>query len=331
MCSRTFLYNYIYDFQFSPELLRIPEVDYMKERYYKGICVKFKIQNSKQFCRTELLTFTEATIIAPLTIIVTTFFPTFAYLTYCCIKFYGWKNWVSGVLDNPTYYIFSIFTNISFYESTEPGTFSTLSSSTHKNSSNCFWNKNPHLKENLKKSLIDIPTLIIHHSASESSNSSFSEGIVDGVEQENEIDVYEDDETLKKEDSSKGKTTSEEVGNVGNDQRSPTFSFYQSNILYILFLLGFASCIILDVLVQFGRKGWRIKSISSITRWAVAILLINVVLWVDFMIGTTKRKKVLEPNNQESSWLNDLISFSSNSLVCVFLLPFFLCRKIFVR
>ena len=167
ICFRTLLYNYIYDFHFSPELFGIPEVAYMKERYYKGICEKFKIQNSKQFCRTELLTFTQATIIAPVTSIAINFFPTFAYLTYCSIKFYGWKNWLSGVLDNPTYYIFSFFTNISFYEFKELQTSSNPSSAALNNSNDCFWNKNQDLKENLKKSLVDIPTLIIHHSASD--------------------------------------------------------------------------------------------------------------------------------------------------------------------
>ena len=122
-----------------------------------------------------------------------------------------------------------------------------------------------------------------------------------------------------------------EVENLDSKQRSPAFSFYQSNILYILFFLGFASCIILDVLVQFERKGWRIESISPMTRWAVAILLVNIGLWVDFMIGRTKRKETFGSNDEESSWLIDLISFSSNSLVCIILLPFFLCRKLFTR
>ena len=162
---RSFLYNYIYEVQFSPELLAIPEVDFMKERYYKGICVQFEIKNPKEFCRTELMTFTEATIYAPVTIIVMIFFPTFSYLTYCSIKFYGWKNWVSGVLDNPTYYIFSIFTNISFYEYMEPEPPSSLSSlaTSKKKTSKCFWDKNPALRDQLKKSLVDVPTLIIHH------------------------------------------------------------------------------------------------------------------------------------------------------------------------
>ena len=123
---------------------------------------------------------------------------------------------------------------------------------------------------------------------------------------------------------------SKDVGGVGIEQRSPKFSFHQSNMLYILFLLGFASCIILDVLVQFHRKKWSILYISPITRWAVALLLVNVGLWVDFMIGT-KKKQILESNNQESNWLHDLTKFSSNSLVCIVLLPFFLCRKMFSR
>ena len=69
------------------------------------------------------------------------------------------------------------------------------------------------------------------------------------------IDVLEDD--ISSTDSSNlniGKeeaSISKDVGGVGIEQRSPKFSFHQSNMLYILFLLGFASCIILDVLVQF--------------------------------------------------------------------------------
>ena len=154
------------------------------------------------------------------------------------------------------------------------------------------------------------------------------------MESENKVDVLEDD--IKSTDSSNlniGKeeaSISKNVGGVGIEQRSPKFSFHQSNMLYILFLLGFASCIILDVLVQFHRKQWSILYINPITRWAVTLLLVNVGLWVDFMIGT-KKKQILESNNQESNWLHDLTKFSSNSLVCIVLLPFFLCRKMFSR
>ena len=132
----------------------------MKERYYKGICVKYSVR-SRFFCFTEMMTFTEATFYAPMTIVVLIFFPTFAYLNYCSIKFYGWKHWVSGVLDNPTYYIFSIFTNISFYEYKEPDATSLAPS---PNNSKDFWEKNPDFKKNLKKSLIDTPTILIHYS-----------------------------------------------------------------------------------------------------------------------------------------------------------------------
>ena len=215
-------------------------------------------------------------------------------------------------------------------------------------------NENPNLKDNLRKSLIDIPTLIIHHSASnegkENSSILFCLNNIDiqiveniaVVEMECEIDVLEDDKTKKAENfvnlnisseknSLEEKRSPREDEKVIVNQRSPTFSFYQSNILYTLFLLGYATCIILDVLVQLARKGWTTKSISKITQWAVAILLVNIGLWVDFIIGIAKKKNTLETNNQGSSWLNELISFSSNSLVCIVLLPFFLCRRIFTR
>ena len=166
------------------------------------------------------------------------------------------------------------------------------------------------MDEDLKKSLIDVPTLIIpsYHT-----------------------NRNEDDILKQRKDSIEVEQTPEEIEKLDSKHRSPTFSFYQSNILYILFFLGFASCIIFDVLVQFERKGWKIESIAPITKWAVAILLVNIGLWVDFMISRTKGKKILGSNIEESSWLNDLVSFSSNSLVCFVLLPFFLCRKIFTR
>ena len=285
----------------------------MKERYYMGICVQFKIKDPEQFCKTELMTFTEATIYGPITIIVLTFFPTFAYLTYCCIKFYGLKNWLSEVLDNPTYYIFSMFTNISFYESKEPDRKSTKTTAAPNKTIHCFGIKN--MDEDLKRSLIDVPTLIMHKTIRNED---------DTLEMRNEIDVLEV-YSLEVEQIPK------EPENVDSKQRSLAFSFYQSNMLYILFFLGFASCIILDVLVQFEKGGWSMESIAPITRWAVAVLLVNIGLWVDFMIGRTKRRNAVGPNIEESSWLNDLISFSSNSLVCIGLLPFFLCRKVVTR
>ena len=127
-----------------------------------GICAKFKIKNPEQFCGTELLTFTEATIYAPITIIILTFVPHYAYLTFCSIKFYGWRNWVSGVLDNPIYYIFSMFTNISFYEYAESETTSTLPSLLPNRTTAFFGKRN--IEEKLKKSLIDVPTLIVNYS-----------------------------------------------------------------------------------------------------------------------------------------------------------------------
>ena len=280
-----------------------------------GICVQFKIKNPEQFCKTELMTFTETTIYGPISIIVFTFFPHYAYLTYCCIKFYGLKNWITGVLDNPIYYIFSMFTNISFYEYAEPETTSTQASLAPNKTIYCLGNIN--LDEDLKKSLIDVPTLIIpsYHTIRNED---------DTLKQKKDLNVLEMD-------SFEVEPTPKEIDKLDSKHRSPTFSFYQSNTLYILFVLGFASCLIFDVLVQFERKGWKIESIAPVTKWAVAILLVNIGLWVDFMIGRTKRKKILGSNSEESSWLNDLVSFSSNSLVCLILLPFFLCRKIFTR
>ena len=63
----------------------------------------------------EVLTFTEATLIAPLILIAFLYLPTIIYVTKISINFYGWKNWMTSILNDPVYFIFPILTSMSFY------------------------------------------------------------------------------------------------------------------------------------------------------------------------------------------------------------------------
>ena len=75
------------------------------------------VYKQTKFCRDiEFLTFTEASLIAPLTLLTLLYLPTILYVTVSSIKFYGWANWATSVLDDPVHFIFPIFTNISFYK-----------------------------------------------------------------------------------------------------------------------------------------------------------------------------------------------------------------------
>ena len=64
----------------------------------------------------DLLSFTEASLIAPLTLLVLLSLPTIIYVSHSSIKFYGWNSWTNSILDDPIHFIFPIFTSISFYK-----------------------------------------------------------------------------------------------------------------------------------------------------------------------------------------------------------------------
>ena len=86
---------------------------YMYDHCFKGLCAP--PQRPTEFCNTEFLSFTVDSLVAPLVLVFTLFLPTFIYITYLSVNFYGWQKFVSGFLDDPIYFIFPFFTNISFY------------------------------------------------------------------------------------------------------------------------------------------------------------------------------------------------------------------------
>ena len=81
---KSFLYNYIYEYQFNNLKLSEmpPDFQLMVETYYKGLCVQSSHQTEKQFCYTETLSFTQATIYAPMIILMLTYLPTILYAGY---------------------------------------------------------------------------------------------------------------------------------------------------------------------------------------------------------------------------------------------------------
>ena len=61
------------------------------------------------------LTFTEATVYAPLILISILYLPTMIYIIFISIRFYGFKKWISEIINEPVYFIFPILTSLSFY------------------------------------------------------------------------------------------------------------------------------------------------------------------------------------------------------------------------
>ena len=62
-----------------------------------------------------LITFTDATVYAPLILIAMLYLPTIIYTIVLGIQFHGWKNWIFQTLNDPVYFIFPVLTSISFY------------------------------------------------------------------------------------------------------------------------------------------------------------------------------------------------------------------------
>ena len=55
------------------------------------------------------------------------------------------------------------------------------------------------------------------------------------------------------------------------------------------------------------------------------VLLINLILWVDFVWTILRQRD--EGDGQEGGFLSDLVTYSSNSLCCVLLVPLSVLRK----
>ena len=73
--------------------------------------------NPYYFCTVrDLLTFTEATVYAPLILMFILYLPTITYISFISIRFYGFKNWIKEIINDPVYFIFPILTSMSFYE-----------------------------------------------------------------------------------------------------------------------------------------------------------------------------------------------------------------------
>ena len=61
------------------------------------------------------MSFTKATVYAPIILISLLYLPTTFYTIVVGIKFYGVRNWIFETLNNPVYFIFPILTSMSFY------------------------------------------------------------------------------------------------------------------------------------------------------------------------------------------------------------------------
>ena len=162
---------------------------------------------------------------------------------------------MSGILDNPIYFIFTMITNISFYETIQVDGSSGIE-----------------MQEVKKKSYSNRTTQQMNDEEA-LETASTSDNQYRGGAVENELGQDEDSDSGHHEDYIKEQVDiinenapgdevyaiSEEFVGGGEEPIEPpdkmtmTFSYHQSNVLYILFLLGFGTSLALDIVFQMHR------------------------------------------------------------------------------
>ena len=78
------MYNYIYEYQFLHGMPDVPEIQFLMDRYYKGLCLEN--QRPEYFCFDEPLSFNQASLIAPVFLIFFLHLPTIVYVTFTSIR-----------------------------------------------------------------------------------------------------------------------------------------------------------------------------------------------------------------------------------------------------
>ena len=91
--------------------------------YYRGLCWPLVIYSNAtytektRFCKSagpEILTFTQATLYAPLFLISMVFLPSILYILIVNINIFGFKKFLERFFENPLLFIFPLFTSFSF-------------------------------------------------------------------------------------------------------------------------------------------------------------------------------------------------------------------------
>ena len=188
----------------------------------------------------NVLSFTEATVYAPLILIIILYLPTMIYIVFISIRFYGLQNWINQIIYDPVYFLFPILTSLSFYEKSKLN-----DQETHDKNEELSVLQNVSLNNSQKvKTAEQHGNMVKHMKISEiqyqsSENSTCKNRDEDGIV------------TVK----ATRKTTNEITVAVVNITKKieMKFSVRQSNILYLLFCMSTSLCILGDLWHQSKR------------------------------------------------------------------------------
>ena len=100
----------------------------------------------------------------------------------------------------------------------------------------------------------------------------------------------------------------------------PNFSFIQSNVLYLLFILGFFACFGGDLLMQLAKNGY----VNENTKVFISIFIINIFLWIDFNLNFPNK---LNSQRGQACFCETFFADSTHLIFCFIVAPVILCTR----
>mgnify|MGYP001251019929 CR=1 FL=1 len=239
------------------------------------------------------ITFTQATVYAPLILILILYLPTIIYIVFVSIRFYGLQRWINEIMSHPVYFIFPILTSLSFYE---------------------------------KAQIDEIET----HDAQIAESSNYKITDVDGTETVETTTEKTDEITVAAVNISNDvlpvveteKTFSVRQSNILYLLFCLSSSLCIFGDLWHQWIRGKNS---------HNLKWLRISSGSSLSPYTSAASLTfgaNLILWVDFIMSKRDSDSASSNGN---SFFQDLLGYTTHAAFCILFLPFLGVYKLFSR
>ena len=172
------------------------------------------------------------------------------------VRIYGWRQWLSQTLNDPVYFVFPILTSISFYGEATAVVPRNSVDGQHKNRiehKNEDLNLNHASETNEHQDPSSSKQSIKREKETESSKSCTGSTeqqdpvlLAETEDCQNNVRVIKEANLDQENDTLNLSTTAEQTGEM-------LFSFEQSNVLYVLFILGSSFCLFADIYHQRAR------------------------------------------------------------------------------
>ena len=99
----------------------------------------------------------------------------------------------------------------------------------------------------------------------------------------------------------------------------PNFSLFHSNVLYLLFILGFFTCFGGDILMQLAKNGY----VNKNTKVFMSIYIINIFLWIDFNFNFPNKHS----QRGQDCFCETILADSTHLIFCFIVAPVILCTR----